>query len=194
MNDTITVITLHGHSGSGKDSTYQELRRLNPNLPRVSFGDLLREELYQELGLTAADIPDERTKEWYKDPTDHVCAGLSLTSFKDLMVRWGRHQILRDPFHYCKSIGLRIREAAIKSGNSVVVVTDCRRPHELEAIRQRFQTYSFWLHYKGSTIRPLDRILEDEPAIHCLDNGSIEENAIQIIDFMIRHLPTKITP
>jgi hypothetical protein len=167
---------------------------VDPVKTRVSFGDLLREELYQELGLTAADVPDERAEEWYKDPTDPVDAGLSLTSFKDLMVRWGRHQILRDPFHYCKSIGLRIREAAIKCGNSVVVVTDCRRPHELEAIRRRFQTYSFWLHYSGSTIRPLDRILENVPAIHDLDNGSIEDNATQIIDFMIRHLPTKITP
>jgi hypothetical protein len=194
MNDTITVITLHGHSGSGKDSTYRELRRINPNLPRVSFGDLLREELYQELGLTAADVPDERAEEWFTDPTDPVDAGIRLISFKDLMVLWGRYQILRDPFHYCKSIGLRIREAAITSGNSVVVVTDCRRPHELEAIRQRFQTYSFWLHYSGSTIRPLDRILENVPAIHDLDNGSIEDNATQIIDFMIRHLPTKITP
>lgn len=49
----ITVITLHGLSGSGKDSTYQAMRDINPNLPRVSFGDILRGEIYAATGLTS---------------------------------------------------------------------------------------------------------------------------------------------
>jgi len=184
---TVTVITLHGHSGSGKDSTYQELRLLNPNLPRVSFGDLLREELYEVIGMNADQVGDERELKTYPHPLDPTTQ--IDTTFKDLMVLWGRKQILCDPFHYTRGINYRIRLAAGQNSNPLVVVTDCRRPHELQLIRSRFPTYSFWLTYTGSTVRPLDRILYGYPGIHDLGDGTIKDNAEQIIDHMIRDLP-----
>lgn len=187
----ITVITLHGLSGSGKDSTYQAMRDINPNLPRVSFGDILRGEIYAATGLTSESVGDERKEQWLPNPDT---GGQDVISFKDLMVRWGRRQILVDPFHYTKDIGYHIRQAALTHNNPLVVVTDCRRPHELAAIRSSFRTYSYWLEYGGAVEKPLDRILEFDDTIYSLDEGTIADNVDQIIEHMIRFLPLPVTP
>lgn len=185
----ITVMTLHGLSGSGKDSTYTALAELNPNLPRVSFGDLLRRELYAAINRTPPQIGDERGEQWLPNP---LTGEEELTTFKDLMVGWGRRQTLTDPFHYADQIRGEILRAYVESKNSLVVVTDCRRPHELAEIRKWFRTYSFWLEYEHATPKPLDRILEWDEGIHTLDEGTIQENVDQIIDYMIRNLPLPI--
>lgn len=187
----ITVITLHGLSGSGKDSTYRAMKEMNPNLPRVSFGDLLREDVYSETGLTPDIVGDERIVQLLPNP---ITGDKLLASFKDLMVLWGRRQILVDPYHYVYGIGYHIRQAAQTTKNDLVVVTDCRRPHELASIRSQFRVYSYWLEYEGAVEKPLDRILEGVDGIHPLGEGTISDNVERILDHMIRTLPNPRKP
>ena len=183
----ITVITLHGASGSGKDSTYLQLRRINPMLPRFSYGDLLREEVYRSYQLSPESVGDEREVKTYFSP---LRGQLVPMSFKDVMIEWGRLQILRDPFHYAKHGVQSITNLAIDYDNPLVVVTDCRRYQELYSLRESFKVYSFRLYYGGSTEKPLDNILLTEPGIVGLGKGNtIQGNAEQIIDFMVRNMP-----
>jgi hypothetical protein len=83
----------------------------------------------------------------------------------------------------------RIHQAADRSHNPLVVVTDCRRPHELQVIRQCFPTYSFRVQFEGSKPMPLDHILDDDTHILTLPYCSLIENVEWIISHMIRTLP-----
>jgi hypothetical protein len=182
-----TVITLHGESGSGKDSTYQALRDLKPNLPRVSFGDMLRQDIYETYGVEPMTDMEERQPGAYYSPFTQQVEEMK---FKDLMVQYGRVMILENPFRYPEKITSEIQKASQDYNSDVVVVTDTRRPHELEAIRGNYRTYSFRVFYEGSTSKALDRILEGDNGIINLAKGSSPEgNANQIIDYMIRFLP-----
>jgi len=182
-----TVITLHGESGSGKDSTYQALRNIKPNLPRVSFGDMLRRDIYETYNLGPMTDTEERQIGDYYSPLTH---NLVPMTFKDLMVQHGRVMILNNPFRYAERVVAEIQQASQDSNSDLVIVTDTRRPHELQAIRGSYRTYSFRVFYEGSKCKPLDRILSEHPGIIDLVKGSTPEgNANQIIDYMIRFLP-----
>lgn len=179
----ITVLTLHGESASGKDATYQALKDYNPNLPRVSFGDLLRGELYESLNLTPDQVGDERKVQ--------MLGGVN-TTFKDLMVSYGAKMLLVDPFYFVHKIGARIVKASEDSGNPLVIVTDCRRPHELRELRRGFRTYSFRLFYRGSVTMPLDHLLDRWPGIvNLTEDNTIEDNCTQILHYMMANLPTE---
>lgn len=182
------VITLHGDSGSGKDSTYQALQTLKYNLPRVSFGDMLRQDIYETYGVERMTDAEER--ELIKPYHNPLTGENESMSFKDLMLVYGRAMILENPFRYPERIAATIQKATQEYGSDVVVVTDARRPHELAAIRESYRTYSFRVFYKGSTRKALDRVLDGDKDIFNLKEGSSpESNANQIIDHMIRVLP-----
>ena len=181
------VITLHGESGSGKDSTYQSLRDIKPNLPRVSFGDMLRQDIYETYNLKPMTDSEERQPRNYYSP---ITQKFEVMTFKDLMVAHGRVMILENPFRYPEKVATEIQKVSHDYNSNTVVVTDARRPHELEAIRGNYRTYSFRVFYPGSTCKALDRILEGDNGIINLTKGSSPEgNANQIIDYMIRFLP-----
>ncbi len=182
-----TVITLHGDSGSGKDSTYIALRNIKSNLPRVSFGDLLRREIYETYNIEPMTDLEERALGLFFSPLKQKMVEMT---FKDLMIEYGRVMTLENPFRYPEQITAEILRAAHDNFSEVVVVTDSRRPHELEAIRGNYRTYSFRVFYEGSVSKALDRILIDYPGITDLPKGlSPEGNADQIIGHMIRFLP-----
>jgi hypothetical protein len=181
------VITLHGESGSGKDSTYHALQNLNPNLPRVSFGDMMRQDIYEIYNIKPMADDKERQPRSYYSP---ITQQLEEMTFKDLMIQYCRVMALENPFRYPEKVVAEIQKASHDYNSSVVVVTDARRPHELEAIRGNYRTYSFRVFYEGSTCKALDRILEGDNGIINLTKGSNPGgNADQIIDYMIRFLP-----
>lgn len=181
------VITLHGESGSGKDSTYQALREMKSNLPRVSFGDMLRKDVYEAYNYDVMTDQEERQIDHYFSP---VLGSRTSMTFKQLMLEYGRLRVLENPFSYAERITKQIHDSSLSHNSDVVVVTDARRPHELEAIYDNFRTYSFRVFYEGSTAKALDHLLDEYPGIVDLSGGnSPEDNANQIIDVMIRTLP-----
>jgi hypothetical protein len=130
---------------------------------------------------------EERQPRSYYSP---ITQQLEEMTFKDLMVVHGRVMILDNPFRYPDRVAAEIQKVSHDYNSNMVVVTDTRRPHELEAIRGNYRTYSFRVFYEGSTCKALDRILEgDNDIINLAKGSSPEGNANQIIDYMIRFLP-----
>jgi hypothetical protein len=110
-------------------------------------------------------------------------------SFKHFMVSYGRAKILTDPYHYVRQVESRIKKLSDDTGNGLVVVTDCRRPHELQEIRRHFRSYTFRIQYGGSREMPLDGILENDQYTIKVPEMTLEREVEWIIDYMIRHLP-----
>ena len=169
MSNT-TVITLHGDSGSGKDSTYLALKKINPYLQRYSFGDQIRSELQAE------------RKNYPEDERSVSC--VSGYSFKDRMIQHGRQMMLVDPYWYTRTTVEDIE--LLGTINPLVIVTDCRRPCELSVIRSEFRTISFRCQHYGSVVKSLDHLLRSNCHIMSMPEQSIEKNVEFILNELLR--------
>jgi hypothetical protein len=148
---------------------------------------MLRQDIYETYNLEPMTDAEERQPSRYYSPLSQQEEEMT---FKQLMIQHGRVMILENPFRYPERVVTEIQNVAQDYSSNVVVVTDARRPHELEAIRGSYRTYSFRVFYEGSKCRALDRILEGDNGIIDLAKGSSPAgNAAQIIDHMIETLP-----
>lgn len=172
----IPVLSIHGLSGSGKDTLAKEIGELMGNR-RVSFGDFIRVEL-GESGFPAPD--DERSPQYQTG-----------RSYKDLMVDYGRSMSLLDPMRYVHMMDEYLTDAHATMNQpdgvrEMLVITDCRRPVEFEMLRDN-PLLDLWCvrlpNREGSKLMPLDDLLGNY-RIKALS----DTNGVPFLDQVIDHI------
>ena len=112
------LIGLAGRKHSGKDTVHQAIKALHPTLKvaRVAFGDPLKQEVASTLGITVADIENEKPR------------------FRLILQWWGTEWRRHSNPSYWIDIA---REHIIKAlaNNDITVVTDVRFINEANLIR-----------------------------------------------------------
>lgn len=186
--EKLNVLSLHGVSGSGKDTLATFIHgNTDGTSQRLSFGDELRKDVCQVLGMERPPI-DERA----------LVPGFD-KSFKDFMVWHGRTMSLSDPYFYtrkvCETLDRISGTPSVYREVGLLVCTDCRRPVEFEMLRSH-PNVNLWAvrlpPRDNLTSMPLDHLLLDYRGIRQLMSGTPDDYLEQVTDHLISSLPLNI--
>jgi hypothetical protein len=118
-----TIVMLIGDTGSGKDSFCRSVIAGLPEgtVERVSFGDHLRIDTEEATGLFCPHPHGSIDRDnWER-----------ATGFKLRMIETAQERLCLDPFRYVR----QVHQYLETSPDRVFIVTDCRTPSELAALR-----------------------------------------------------------
>ena len=178
----LNVLSLHGVSGSGKDTLADIIHPVaDQSSYRLSFGYYLRTDVCLSLSIYS---PPENERE--------VVPGTGMT-FKEHMVRVGRQMALRDPLRYVRMVERELDELSEFSPlDRLVVCTDCRRPAEFRMLLDH-PSINLWAvrlpTREGLRPMPLDHLLDDYRGIKQLMSGTPADYLEQVMDHLIRTQP-----